>query len=114
MADQPAKAARKPKKIKLLFCLNDRGEGRRSCAVSGANGLRKEAKAIAADDPRIKVKKSGCLGLCKHGPVIEILPANLYYQVRDAAALARLMSQVTSGEPVTEEPIATKKSAKKS
>ena len=105
-------AAKKPKKVKLLFCLNDRGDGRRSCAASGANELRKEAKGIAADDPRLKVKKSGCLGLCKHGPVVEILPEKLYYQVRDRADLAKLMSRVASGEPVTAGLISTKKSAK--
>ncbi len=113
MVDQPAKASKKPKKIKLLFCLNDRGEGKRSCAASGAKALRKQAKALAADDPGLKVKKSGCLGLCKHGPVIEILPEKLYYQVRDAAALAQLMQQVTSGVPVTAGLIPTGKSAKK-
>ena len=113
MADQPAKAPKKPKKIKLLFCLNDRGEGRRSCAASGANRLREEAKALVTDDARIKVKKSGCLSLCKHGPVIEILPAKLYYQVRDTAALSALMAQFASGESVTAGRIPTGKSAKK-
>lgn len=111
--DKPAKAAKKPKKTKLLFCINDRGAARQSCAASGADDLRREAKALAADDDRVKVKKSGCLGLCKHGPVIEILPAKLYCQVRDASALATLMRQVATGETITTGLIATGKSAKK-
>ena len=110
MAEKPLKKA---KKTKLLFCVNDRGAGHRSCAASGADGLRREAKGMIADDARIKIKKSGCLGLCKHGPVIEILPAKLYCQVRDAATLARLMTQVANGDPITAGLIATGKSAKK-
>ena len=107
------KPAKKQKKTKLLFCLNDRGAGRRSCAASGADGLRRQAKELVADDARIKVKKSDCLGLCKHGPVIEILPAKLYCQVRDAATLARLMKQVANGETISAGLISTGKSAKK-
>ena len=113
MADQPEKKSKKSKKIKLLFCLNVRGEGRRSCAASGAQALRKEAKAMTAQYPGIKVKKSGCLGLCKHGPVVEILPAKLYCQVRDADALATLMREAASDGPVTAGLIATGRSAKK-
>ena len=113
MAEKPVKASKKSSKVKLLFCLNDRGEGRRSCVGSGANALRKQAKALAADDSRIKVKKAGCLGLCKHGPVVELLPAKLYYQVRDATALALLMRQVATGETATAGLIPTGKSGKK-
>ena len=113
MADQPAKVSKKTKKVKLLFCLNDRGEGRRSCAASGAKALRKEAKTLAADNPAIKVKKSGCLGLCKHGPVIQVMPANLYYQVRDTVALARLMHEVAAGAPSTVALIPSGRAAKK-
>ena len=113
MTDEQKKAAKKPKKVKLLFCVNDRGAGRRSCAGSGANSLRKEAKALAADMPGIKVKKSDCLGLCKHGPVIEVLPAKLYYQVRDTAQVVQLMAELEVGKPVTVGPIRTGKSAKK-
>lgn len=89
----------KQKKIKLLFCINDRGEARRSCGGDGANALRKYAREKAADNPGIKIKKSGCLGLCKQGPVIELLPAKRYYRCRDEADIDRLLAgPVEQGE----------------
>lgn len=68
----------KPKKITLLFCMNDRGESRRSCAGSGANALRLYANEQLASHPeaRIKIKKADCLGDCKHGPIVQLLPAD--------------------------------------
>lgn len=68
----------KQKKTKLFFCLNDRGEGRHSCCADGAGKLYRYAKEMAAEHPlvRVDVKKSGCLGHCKHGPVVQVLPAD--------------------------------------
>ena len=92
----------KETKIRLLFCINDRGEGRRSCGASGANVLRKYAKEKAADMPDVKVKKSDCLGHCKHGPVIQILPEKALYQCKDVADVDQLFFQrIDRGETVT-------------
>jgi len=84
----------KQQKIKILFCLNDRGEGKQSCAASGADALRRYAKTKTGDE-RIKVKKSECLGLCKHGPVIQILPAKLYYQCTTEADIDLILTQAS-------------------
>lgn len=92
----------KETKIRMLFCINDRGEGRRSCGNSGANALRKHAKEEAAEMPNLKVKKSGCLGHCKHGPVIQILPDKSLYRCKDTADLDQLFSEgIDRGETVT-------------
>ena len=106
----------KQKKLKILFCVNDRGEGSRSCAASGANSLRQYAKQKAADHPtmKIKVKKTSCLGLCKHGPVLEILPAKIYYHCKNEADVDLFFSrQIDLGKPVPALLIRTAKSAKK-
>jgi (2Fe-2S) ferredoxin len=90
----------KPEKIKLLFCINDRGAGRRSCAASGAPGMRKEAKETWADTPGIKVKKSGCLGHCKHGPIIQVMPSKAVYRYDGMEDLARLAALPADGKTV--------------
>ena len=89
-------------KTRLLFCINDRGEGKRSCGASGANALRKYAKEKAADMPHLKVKKSGCLGHCKHGPVVQILPEKALYRCKDMVDVDQLFAQrIAEGETAT-------------
>ena len=104
----------KSRKIKILFCVNDRGEGRRSCAASDANALRKYARAKAADNDQVQVKKSGCLGLCKHGPVLQVLPAKLYYRCASEADIDQLFAQqVDQGQVASTLLVRTGKTEKK-
>ncbi|MES2831695.1 MAG: (2Fe-2S) ferredoxin domain-containing protein [Pseudomonadota bacterium] len=112
---------RLPKKLKVLFCINDRGENKRSCAASGADALRRYAKAEVGEDKGIKVKKAGCLGLCKHGPVIQVLPSKLYYQCTTEAEVDLLLAEYCNLEDAgtaknggTARLISTGKAAKKS
>ena len=110
----PLPVMSKEQKIRLLFCTNDRGEGRRSCGGSGANALRKYAKEKAATYPNLKVKKSGCLGHCKHGPVIQILPEKALYRCIDIADVDRLFAQrIDADDAATDLSIARPKKAKK-
>ncbi len=55
----------------LLVCQN------RTCRKQGS------AKILAAfqtfDMPNIKVEKSGCLGKCGNGPMVLILPEEIWY-----------------------------------
>jgi len=83
----------KKTKIKLLFCVHERDEGKRSCAASGSNALRQYAK-VQLEGVNIKIKKSGCLGLCKHGPVIQLLPEKLYFQCKTEAEIDMLCKKL--------------------
>ena len=85
----------KPKKITLLFCMNDRGGSRRSCVDSGADTLRLHAKEQLARHPeaRIKIKKSDCLGDCKHGPIVRLLPADKLLREVTEADIDRLFAR---------------------
>lgn len=91
-------AMAKPEKIKLLFCINDRGPDRRSCAASGANDLRKETKLACADSPGIRIKKSSCLGHCKHGPIVQLLPSKDVYRYDGTDDIARLLALPADGK----------------
>ena len=104
----------KETKIRMLFCINDRGEGRRSCGASGANALRKHAKEKAADLPNLKVEKSDCLGHCKHGPVVQILPEKALYRCKDIADVDALFAQrIRQGETANSLLIDLRKKSKK-
>ena len=88
----------KPEKIKLLFCVNDRGPDRRSCAASDANVMRKLTKQNYADTPGVKIKKSGCLGHCKHGPIVQLMPSESMYRYDDKDDIARLLALPADGK----------------
>ena len=85
----------KPKKITLLFCMNDRGQSRRSCASAGADALCLHAKEQFASYPeaRIKIKKTDCLGDCKHGPIVQLLPADRLLRNVTEADIDRLFAR---------------------
>ncbi len=60
-----------PEKRRLLVCQN------RTCRKQGA------AKVLAAFEssevPNIEVEKSGCLGQCGNGPMVLVLPEEVWY-----------------------------------
>ena len=87
--------------MKLVFCLHDRGEGKRSCAASGSDALRRYAKE-ELEGETIKVKKSGCLGLCKHGPVVQLLPMKRFYRCKVEADIDLLIEQALAVKAVTD------------
>ena len=104
----------KETKIRMLFCINDRGQGKRSCGASGANALRKYAKEKADGLPNLKVRKSDCLGHCKHGPVVQILPEKALYRCKDLADVNQLFAQrIDQGETATSLLIDLPKKSKK-
>ncbi len=103
----------KPERITLLFCINDRGPDRRSCAASGAITLRKETKLACADQPWIKVKKSGCLGHCKHGPILQVLPSKDLYRFDGETDIARILAAPADGNKVLADLLIKQGKAKK-
>lgn len=88
----------KPEKIRLLFCVNDRGPDRRSCAASDANAMRKRTKETYADTPGVKISKSDCLGHCKHGPIVQLLPSKSVYRYDGEDDIARLLALPADGK----------------
>jgi NADH:ubiquinone oxidoreductase subunit E len=57
--------------IKLLICQN------RTCRKQGANAVLKAFKAI--ENSGITIVSSGCLGQCGNGPIVLILPQEIWY-----------------------------------
>ncbi|MCX5796055.1 MAG: (2Fe-2S) ferredoxin domain-containing protein [Elusimicrobia bacterium] len=63
----------------VCVCTNARTDGRQACANPGRGGDEvwtklKEGVALAGLKGNVRVTRSGCLGLCAHGPNVLIYP----------------------------------------
>lgn len=77
----------------ILFCTGDDCDGK---------GLMKEArKLLGKDSVGVKRSKVGCLGACKHGPIVIIYPDGVWYRCPSKKALRAIIeSHVQNGKPV--------------
>lgn len=63
----------------VLVCTNIRDNGEECCGLRGGVELHKKIKeAIKAVAPDIRVSKSGCLGNCKTGASVVIMPDDIW------------------------------------
>lgn len=69
----------------VLVCTNVRENGEECCAQKGSVELHRKLKeAVKVIDPRIRVSKAGCLGNCKSGTSVVIMPDDTWLgDVRD-------------------------------
>lgn len=72
----------------IFFCLNDRDEGRSSCAhrdsVKMQEHAKKRCKQLGISGPgQVRVNKSGCLDRCEEGPVAVVYPEGVWYTYVD-------------------------------
>lgn len=58
-------------------------------------------RAGLADD--VRVNQSGCLNQCGHGPMIAVLPENVWYSGVDEEGARRILDEHLLGERVVEE-----------
>lgn len=63
----------------VLVCTNLRENGEECCGQKGSADLHKKLKEAAkAADPTVRVSKVGCLGNCKTGTSVVIMPDDLW------------------------------------
>lgn len=63
----------------VLVCTNLRENGEECCAQKDSAELHRKLKeAVKAADPRIRVSKTGCLGNCKSGASVVIMPDDVW------------------------------------
>lgn len=63
----------------VLVCTNQRDNGEECCAARGSIELHKKIKeAVKARATDIRVSKSGCLGNCKTGISVVVMPDDLW------------------------------------
>ena len=81
----------------VCVCTNTRDDGRPACANSGRDNdavwtALKEGVAKAGLKGQVRVTRSGCLGLCEHGPNILTYPEGRWHSkvsLSDAPALLK-------------------------
>ena len=70
----------------MFFCVNQRNDGRKCCADSGAQELRDYAKQRIKDlgvagQGKVRVNMAGCLDRCGFGPVAVVYPDGVWYHL---------------------------------
>lgn len=68
----------------VCVCTNTRDDGRPACANTGRDGdavwtALKEGVAKAGLKGQVRVSRSGCLGLCEHGPNLLVYPEGEWF-----------------------------------
>lgn len=66
----------------IFFCINQRNEGKTSCANSDSTYFYNYAKkkyVLSNRGKAIRISHSGCLGQCIKGPVLVIYPDTTWY-----------------------------------
>ncbi|MDA3864287.1 MAG: 4Fe-4S binding protein [Deltaproteobacteria bacterium] len=54
--------------------------GGTGCIASGGNGVLEAFQEVIADDPDVKLVRTGCHGFCERGPLVVIQPQGILYQ----------------------------------
>jgi (2Fe-2S) ferredoxin len=90
----------------VFFCLNQRGEGRPSCAAHPAAQLQGYAKERIkklglAGQGACRINKAGCLDRCEQGPVMVVYPEATWYTYVDEHDIDEIIdSHLVGGKPV--------------
>ena len=72
----------------VFFCVNQRDDGRASCADCGARQVQQYAKQrikeLNLNGPgKVRINQAGCLDRCELGPVLVIYPEGIWYTYVD-------------------------------
>jgi len=72
----------------VFFCVNQRDDGRASCAECGALPVQKYAKQRVKElnlngQGKVRINQAGCLDRCEQGPVLVIYPEGVWYTYVD-------------------------------
>ncbi|OGS39491.1 MAG: hypothetical protein A2506_02735 [Elusimicrobia bacterium RIFOXYD12_FULL_66_9] len=89
--------------LKTVFvCTHTRDDGRVSCADPGRSGLEvcaalKDEAAKSGLKGRVRVVRSGCLGLCEHGPNAFVYPEGEWLSGLSASDAPEIVKKLHDG-----------------
>ena len=83
----------------VCVCTNTRTDGRPACANPGRGGNEvwaqlKEGTAKAGLKGQVRVTRSGCLGLCAHGPNVLVYPGGEWHSEVSPADVPELLKDI--------------------
>lgn len=90
----------------VFFCVNQRDDGRKSCADAGAQELRDYAKQRVkelglAGCGKVRINMAGCLDRCGKGPVSVVYPEGRWYKFESKSDVDEFIeSHLVVGQPV--------------
>jgi (2Fe-2S) ferredoxin len=90
----------------IFFCLNQREDGRPSCAQRGAEAAfehcKQAVKAAGLAGPgAVRVNRAGCLDRCEEGPVCVVYPEAVWYTYVDQDDIDEIVERhLKAGEVV--------------
>lgn len=86
----------------LLFCTGSDCKGKKL--------IKKARKLLGKDSVHVKRSKVGCLGACKHGPIMIVYPDGVWYRCVDKKVLEEIIEKhVKGGKPVEKYALQTMK-----
>jgi (2Fe-2S) ferredoxin len=87
-----------PYKCHVITCVNDRQGERQSCGNSGSLEIRMKLKEAVKEmgwlKKDVRVSQSGCLGMCKAGPIVMIYPQNILFSQVTLDDVPRILDQI--------------------
>ncbi len=95
----------KPEKM-ILICNNQRppGHPRSSCADKGSRDVTMECSEMLDDRNlfgKVSLAMTGCIGPCSYGPIVAIMPDNVWYHAVTKDDLEEILDgHVIGGKPV--------------
>ncbi len=90
----------------VFICTNKRQDGTPCCQDHDTQAMFKQMKERAKSQGllgvnKVRINKSGCLGLCGLGPVLVVYPDNVWYQFKSSEDLDEILEkQIINGEIV--------------
>jgi (2Fe-2S) ferredoxin len=90
----------------VFFCLNQRDDGRPSCAGHPAAQLqayaKERVKKLGLSGPSAcRINKAGCMDRCEQGPVMAVYPDATWYTFVDEQDIDEIIdSHLVGGKPV--------------
>lgn len=92
----------------VFVCCNEKEEGKTFCGeAQGMEMINQMRTSLLAKgiNPKsdIRVQKSGCLGICKHGPAVAVYPEGTFYGNVSKDRLEELVQQHLIGDSVLED-----------
>ena len=82
----------------VIFCVNQRDDGRECCNQHVAEGIRDYAKQRIkklnlSGEGKVRINLAGCMDRCAEGPVMVVYPDNVWYTYIDKTDIDEIISE---------------------
>lgn len=80
----------------VLVCVNQRQNGEECCGGKNSVVLVETLKRYVKDHGlkgRVRVSRTGCLGLCRQGPNVAVFPENVWYDAVGETACEEIIQR---------------------